>query len=189
MKKQKTFQKLILNKVFHCFLLSMSFIFCAQLISAQEQKILVKGVVTDASGESIIGANVIQKGTTNGTITDIDGNFTLSVPSQSVLEVTYTGYIPQNVNVNGKTLLNIQMHEDAKMLDEVVVVGFGVQKKVNLTGSVGTATAKDLESRPVQNAVAALVVNPDHQLINITASPFGERAFIAIACKRFFIGK
>ena len=156
MKKQKTFQKLILNKVFHCFLLSMSFIFCAQLISAQEQKILVRGVVTDASGESIIGANVIQKGTTNGTITDIDGNFTLSVPSQSVLEVTYTGYIPQNVNVNGKTLLNIQMHEDAKMLDEVVVVGFGVQKKVNLTGSVGTATAKDLESRPVQNAVAAL---------------------------------
>ena len=156
MKKQKTFSNLILSKAFQRFLLSMSFIFCMQLTFAQEQKILVRGVVTDASGESIIGANVIQKGTTNGTITDLDGNFTLSVPPQSVLEVTYTGYMPQNVNVNGKTVLNIQLREDTKMLDEVVVVGFGVQKKVNLTGAVGTATAKDLESRPVQNAVAAL---------------------------------
>ncbi len=103
-------------------------------ISAQE--INVKGVVKDAAGEPIIGANVVQEGTTKGTITDLDGNFSMNVSPNGVLVVRYVGYITQDVPVGGKTFLNITMKEDAKMLDEVVVVGYGTMRKKDLTGSI-----------------------------------------------------
>ena len=103
-------------------------------ISAQEMN--GKGVVKDAAGEPIIGANVVQEGTTKGTITDLDGNFSMNVSPNGVLVVRYVGYITQDVPVGGKTFLNITMKEDAKMLDEVVVVGYGTMRKKDLTGSI-----------------------------------------------------
>ena len=95
----------------------------------------VTGVVKDVTGEPIIGANVVEKGTTNGTVTDLDGKFTLAVQDNAVLLVSYIGYITQEIPVKGNRQLNITLQEDSKSLDEVVVVGYGTQKKVNLTGS------------------------------------------------------
>lgn len=112
--------------------------------------------MNDAMGP-VIGASIVEKGNTgNGTITDIDGNFSLNVSSNSTLIVSFVGYKAQEIPVAGKTFFTIDLKEDNEMLEEVVVVGFATQKKVNLTGSVGTATAKDIEARPVANAVQAL---------------------------------
>lgn len=95
----------------------------------------VKGVVTDNFGP-VPGANVLVKGTTNGVITDIDGNFTLTnVPEGAVLQVSFIGYVTQEIKVAGQTTFNVKLSEDAKALEEVVVVGYGSQKKVNLTGA------------------------------------------------------
>lgn len=120
------------------------------------QTINVRGSVKDVLGEPIIGANIFQKGTTNGVISDIDGKFVLSVPDNAILTVSYLGYIPQDVALNGKANVEVILQEDTKTLDEVVVIGFGTQKKINLTGSVGIATAEDIQSRPVMNATQAL---------------------------------
>lgn len=122
----------------------------------QQQKITVKGTVNDAMGP-VIGASVVEKGnSSNGTITDMDGNFSLSVQPGTVLVVSYIGYKTQEVTATVGKAINVTLQEDNEMLDEVVVVGFGTQKKVNLTGSVGIATAKEIESRPVTSAVQAL---------------------------------
>ncbi len=122
----------------------------------QQGQIKATGIVKDANGEPIIGANVIVKGQSTGTITDIDGRFVLDTPKDAVLQITYIGYVSQEVKVSGKKELNVVLKEDTETLDEVVVVGFGTQKKVNLTGAVGLATAKELESRPVTSATQAL---------------------------------
>jgi len=114
------------------------------------------GTVSDPTGEPIVGANVVVKGETIGTITDIQGNFRLQVNASTVLTVSYIGFVSQNISINGKTALKIKLTEDAKMLDDIVIVGFGTQKKVNLTGAVGMVTAKELQARPIQNAVQAL---------------------------------
>lgn len=125
---------------------------CCVMTYAQNS---VTGNVSDVNGESVIGASILEKGTTNGTITDIEGNFTLNVSKGATLQISYIGYITQEVVVTGQSL-RIVLEEDTRTLDEVVVVGFATQRKVNLTGSVGIATAKDLESRPVTNATQAL---------------------------------
>lgn len=130
-------------------------IFVPFSLLAQGQKI--SGTVTeDGTGTPLIGVSVVEKGTTNGTITDIDGKFTLSVKPKATLSVSYIGYLPQEISVGSQSSVSIILKEDNKTLDEVVVVGFGTQKKVNLTGSVGIATAKDLDSRPVVSAAQAL---------------------------------
>jgi len=134
--------------------LSVIFLCLTAHVFAQGQT--VSGTVVDSSGEAIIGASISVKGTTNGSISDIDGNFTISAAPNATILITYLGYISQEVIATPGKKIHIVLQEDNKMLDEVVIVGFGVQKKVNLTGSVGVATAKDIESRPVQNAVAAL---------------------------------
>ena len=101
----------------------------------EQQTGICKGVVKDATGETVIGASVVVKGTTNGTITGVDGDFTLSgVSKGSTLVISFVGYITQEVKFNGQPL-DVVLKEDTKTLDEVVVVGYGVQKKVNL-GSV-----------------------------------------------------
>lgn len=124
--------------------------------STSQNKRSVSGKVVDTNNEPIIGATIMEKGTTNGTITDFDGNFTLNVADGAQLEISYVGFRSQELKaVYGKDLA-VTLKEDTEMLDEVVVVGFGTQKKVNLTGSVGTASAKDFEARPVANAVQAL---------------------------------
>lgn len=104
----------------------------------------ITGVVIDKSEESVIGANVVVKGTTNGTITDVDGKFTLEVPDGAVLQVTYIGYNPAEVKVGKESMIRIVLHEDTQALDEVVVVGYGTQKKVNLTGAVGSVRPEDM---------------------------------------------
>lgn len=124
--------------------------------TVQQQKQTVTGIVKDAAGEPVIGASIIEKGTTNGTITDFDGNFSLTVPSGATIVISYIGYKPQELKATPGQTMNITLKEDTEVLDEVVVVGFGTQKKVNLTGSVGLATAKEIESRPVANATQAL---------------------------------
>lgn len=116
----------------------------------------VTGVVKDQNGESVIGANVSVKGTTTGTITDIDGNFMLDIPEGGILFVSYIGYIPQEVKVGNKTQLNISLKEDLQALDEIVVVGYGTQKKVNLTGAVTAVSGEDLAKRPVTNTSTML---------------------------------
>lgn len=125
-------------------------------VQAVQQSITVKGVVSDAMGP-VIGASVMEKENKgNSTITDMDGNFSLNVKPGAVLIVSYIGYKTIEVQAIANKPLHITLKEDSEMLDEVVVVGFGTQKKVNLTGSVGIATAKELESRPVSSATQAL---------------------------------
>lgn len=118
----------------------------------------VSGVVIDkTTNEPLIGATVIVKGTTNGVITDIDGRFSLNVPSGDILEIAFMGMTTKQVPISSaQTELTIELEEDAVKVEEVVVVGFGSQKKVNLTGSVSTVKSEDLEARPVQNVTQAL---------------------------------
>ena len=114
------------------------------------------GQVKDALGEPIIGANVVVKGTTNGTITDIDGNFSLEVPDNAILVVSYIGYTDRTVEVGNSSKVMVSLSEDTQKLDEVVVVGYGTQKKVNVTGAVSTVGAKEIAARPVSSTVEAL---------------------------------
>ncbi|MGP1623156.1 SusC/RagA family TonB-linked outer membrane protein [Bacteroides heparinolyticus] len=126
--------------------------------AAMSQSLSVTGSVTDKNNqEPIIGASALVEGTTNGTITNADGEFTLSgVPSGGTIVVSYIGYTTQRIAVKGKTRLTIALAEDTEMLDEVVVVGYGVQKKVNLTGSVSAVKGDALERRPVADATQSL---------------------------------
>ncbi|MDY3070148.1 MAG: TonB-dependent receptor [Parabacteroides sp.] len=118
----------------------------------------VTGVVLDAANIPVIGANVIVKGTTNGTVTDMDGKFSLqNVPENAVLQVSYIGYLDQEIPVSGKSTVQVLLKEDTQKLDEVVVVGYGVQKKANLTGSVATVKyGQELENRPITDPSQAL---------------------------------
>ena len=123
------------------------------------QQLSIKGTVTDKRlNDPIIGASVLVEGTSNGTITDMDGNFSLkNVSKGNVLVVSYIGYQPQRLTIDdNQTTFRIMLTEDTQTLDEVVVVGFGTQKKVNLTGAVATVDTKTLESRPVTSVSQAL---------------------------------
>ena len=124
--------------------------------TVNQDKKKITGKVTDQNGESVIGASVVEKGTTNGTMTDIDGSFTLEVENDAMLQISYIGYRTKEMPVAGKNNIQVQLIEDMQALDEVVVVGFGTQKKVNLTGSVAMVKSEVLESRPVQNVSQAL---------------------------------
>ena len=125
-------------------------------IEVTQQRITVKGVVNDAEGP-LIGASVREKtNPQNGTITDLDGRFSISVPAGTILVISYIGCETQEVKAIGGREITIELKSDSEMLSEVVVVGFGTQKKVNLTGSVGTLSAKEIKERPVTSAVAAL---------------------------------
>ena len=124
-------------------------------VKQQSKKII--GTVVDATGMPVIGANVMVKGTTNGTITDMDGKFSLEVEDGAVLQVSYIGFANQEIKVGNQTSLSIAMKEDAEALDELVVVGYGVQKKANLTGSVSTVKyGQELENRPITDPSQAL---------------------------------
>lgn len=122
----------------------------------QQENKKITGKVTDAKGEPIIGANVVVKGTTNGTITDINGQFSIEATSNSILQISYIGYVAQDVLVDNKNNLVISIHEDTQKLDEIVIVGYGSQKKVNLTGAVEQITNEVFEGRPTANATQML---------------------------------
>lgn len=123
----------------------------------QQQKITVKGTVMDEYGEPIIGANIVEKGTTNGTTTDMDGKFTISVAEGKTLEITYIGYIKQELTVNGD-FLNVTLKDDTQNLEEVIVTGFGLaQKKATLTGAISAVGASDISRSAASTASGALV--------------------------------
>mgnify|MGYP001117958722 CR=1 FL=1 len=149
------------------------------LTFAQNTKILT-GTVTDVFGDPVIGANVTEKGTTNGTITDLNGNFTLSVSPNSTLVVSYIGYHTLDVPIGNEIVFNIELKEDTQKLEEVVVVGYGTQKKVNLTGSVSSVSAEDLTNKPVSmtsQAIAGLA--PGLSVLQTSGRP-GTEASVKI---------
>lgn len=125
-------------------------------LHAQQQAKTVTGTVTDVSGEPIIGANIRIKGTTTGTITDIDGNFSIEAEPQSVIEVSYIGYLTQETVINNQKSIRFLLKEDTKTLDEVVVIGYGVQKKAELTGSVANINTEKLNTQSNANIGQAL---------------------------------
>lgn len=120
------------------------------------QQITVQGVVKDQTGETVIGASVMEKGTTNGTITGIDGDFSLNMSPNGTLVVSFVGYKTQEVQVKGQKQLQVVLFEDAEMLDEVVVIGYGTMKKSDLTGAVSSIGNKDIKDSPVSNLGQAI---------------------------------
>lgn len=130
------------------------FVLCTTVVFAQQKPI--KGTVVDATGEPLIGVNVSVKGTAIGIITDIDGKYTLEVPTNATLVFSYIGYRTQELSVGNQTTINITMQEDTQNIDEVVVVGYGVQKKETVTGSVSTLKGDDLVKSPVANLSNAI---------------------------------
>ena len=149
-----------------------------------QQTSTCKGVVKDATGEPVIGASVVVKGTTNGTITSIDGDFALSnVAKGDIIQVSYIGYVTQEIKFNGQPI-NVTLKEDTEMLEEVVVVGYGVQKKANLTGSVASINAEALESRAVASVSAALAgTMPGVTSIQTSGAPGAQTGSITIRGK------
>lgn len=126
-------------------------------LSVSAQNVTVKGTVKDKTGETVIGASVVEKGnTSNGTITDIDGNYTISVPANATIVFSYVGMTTQEASVKGKTQIDIVMEDDAQALEEVVVIGYGAVKRKDLTGSVATVSSDVLAAVPVASATEAL---------------------------------
>ncbi len=145
------------------------------------QNIKVTGKVIDGStNETLVGVNVVQAGTTNGTITDLDGNFEINVPSDSKITFSYIGYVSQTLDVNGKTTLICTLSSDDQQIDEVVVVGYGTQRKSDLTGSVASVKSSDLQSRSTTDAAAALQGKAAGiQVLNSSGKP-GQGASIRV---------
>ena len=131
-------------------------LFCLIPLWAFAQSVMVKGVVKDTSGEAIIGASVLEKGTTNGTITDFDGNFALNVSKNAVLVVSFVGYKNEEIPVAGKSSLKITLKEDSKALEEVVVIGYGSARKSDVTGSIASVGGEKLREMPATNITYAL---------------------------------
>ena len=143
---------------------------------------LIKGKVTDTLGVSIPGVNIKLKGTTTGTTTDTDGNYSISAPDgNGSLIFSYLGFTTQEVEINGRNTISIQLKERASALNEVVVVGYGTQKKVNLTGAVSVVSGKDLDIRPVGQTSAALAgMAPGVTVIQNSGRPGGDAGTIRI---------
>ena len=136
----------------------LSFLLLLCTTVAYSQNITVSGTVTDDRNETLIGVNVQVKGTTIGAITNIDGEYTLTVPgSTSVLVFSYVGFLPQEITVGAQRTINVTLREDAQGLDEVVVVGYGVQRKVTVTGAVSSVRGEELKASPTTNLSNGIV--------------------------------
>lgn len=161
-------------------------LFC---LGAYAQKKQVKGVVKDPSGETIIGASVLEKGTTNGTVTDYDGKFVLEVANNAVLQVSYIGYQAQDVPVKGQTILTVILKEDTEVLDEVVVVGYGAQKKESVVGAISQVSSKELLKSPAANVSQALAGKISGVITSQTSgAPGADDADIYIRGRASFAG-
>ncbi|GHT31302.1 SusC/RagA family TonB-linked outer membrane protein [Bacteroidia bacterium] len=144
------------------------------------QTITVTGLVTEESGEPVIGAAIILQKSTDGTVTDVDGRFSLNVPRNGVLEFRYIGLETEIVPVNGRTTINVVLKSNSVAMDEVVVVAYGTTKRTSFTGSASTTSAADLELRPLGNAAQALDgTAPGVQVSTTTGQP-GESPTIRI---------
>ena len=138
--------------------------FCTMPVLALGQSITVKGTVVDATGETVIGASITERGTTNGVVTDIEGNYTISVSSQGQLTFSYIGYQAQTVDVSGRNKIDIVLHEDTQMLEEVVVVGYGTQRREAVTGSVASMRGevmREVQTGNISSALAGRVAGVD----------------------------
>ncbi len=132
-------------------------LFSVLAVGASAQNKTVSGTVIDNTDEPVIGASVLVKGTTIGVITDMDGKFTLQdVPANGTIQISFVGYKTQDISIAGKTNFNVKLMDDTEMLDEIVVVGYGVQKKSDVTGAITSVNEKTLKERPVQNAISAM---------------------------------
>jgi len=136
--------------------LGLLFMFCFIPLWVLAQKVSIQGTVKDKVGESVIGASVVEKGTTNGTITDFDGNFALEVPANATLVISYIGYKTQEIPVAGKKKIQIILKEDTETLDEVVVIGYGSARKSDVTGSIASVGGDKLREVPATNITYAL---------------------------------
>lgn len=152
----------------------------AEAVAAVAQTKIIKGQVVDKDGVPIIGANLHVEGSTTGTITDVDGNFSLEVKKGDVVIVSYIGYTEYALKVTDKSSYSITLKEDSKALDEVVVVGYGVQKKVNLTGSVASVNAAELEEFPSASLSSALSGKIAGVLITQTGGKPGSGASMTV---------
>ncbi len=160
------------------FFIGVILLFCSLPIEAFGQTSTLKGTVKDASGSPLIGVNVVEKGTTNGTITDIDGGFSINVKPNATITVTYIGYADQEIVWSGKGELNVILREDSELLDEVVVVGYGTQKKVNLTGAVSQVSGDVLENRPLPSLTRGLQgMIPNLNIRMVDGSPTRSATF------------
>lgn len=147
-------------------------------VAQQTRKI--SGTIVDQTGLPVVGANIVVKGTTIGTITDMDGKFELEVPENAVLTVSYIGYVEQEMQVGDQSTFAITLHEDTQALEEVVVVGYGTQKKVNLTGAVESISSDVIEDRPIKSAVDALQGTALGVTVSSAAGSPGEFSTIKI---------
>lgn len=136
--------------------LGLLLLLCLIPLCSIAQNITVKGIVKDNLGESVIGANVTEKGTTNGMITDLDGNFSLTVQKNATLVISYIGYVTQEIAIKGNTNLNIILKEDSKALEEIVVIGYGTARKSDVTGSIASVGGDKLQEMPSTNITYAL---------------------------------
>ena len=141
---------------------------------------IIKGTILDATGMPVIGANVMVKGTTNGTITDMDGKFSLEVDKNAILVVSYIGYANQEIKVGNQNTLSITMKEDAEALDELVVVGYGTVKKSDLTGSVGSVSMEDVNKVGITSADRALQGQVAGVQVNARSGQPGESMMIRV---------
>ncbi|MGV8962036.1 MAG: TonB-dependent receptor [Candidatus Saccharimonadaceae bacterium] len=127
-----------------------------KLLAIKQQEKVIKGIIVDSKGEPIIGANIIERGTSNGTVTDYDGNFTLSIKDNAVLKVSYIGYLEQEIATSNKNIINIVLQEDTKTLEELVVIGYGSRQRKSITGAIDQVGSSVFEDRPISNAIQAL---------------------------------
>jgi hypothetical protein len=142
-------QKFYLKSGIFLFLLALS-------LNVYGQSRVVRGQVTDESKEPIPGTTVIVKGTTTGTTTDLDGNYNISVPENSTLVFSFIGFVAKEVIVGNNSIINITLNTDLSDLEEVIVVGYGTQKKSQLTGAISSVSAKEIQELPISNARQAL---------------------------------
>ena len=146
------------------------FLLCLFPLGAMAQSV-VKGTVNDEAGDPVIGATVKVQGSQKGAITDLNGQFSLEAASNATLVVTYVGYETQRVNVAGKRNIVITLKEDAQTLNDVVVIGYGVQRKSDLTGAVASVKADDLKDLSTSDAAAALQGKVSGVNVLMNASP------------------
>lgn len=166
--------------LFSCFSPLMATNFSSGFVMEQQKDLSVKGKVVDLNNEAIIGANVSVQGSTIGTITDVNGAFSLQVPRNGKLVISYVGYQTQVIPVDGKTDFKIELEENSKQLQDVVVVGYGIQKKVNLTGSVSQVTSEDLVNRPVNTVSQMLQGRMANVKIAVNSGAPGQGGSISI---------
>jgi TonB-linked SusC/RagA family outer membrane protein len=175
------------NNKYKSLLLIICFIISAQSVFAQSK--ILSGIVKDDTGEFVIGASVIEKGTTNGTVTDRDGVFHLTVNPGAVLQFKYIGYLTQEVPVGNRSQLNVTLEEDAKVLEEVVIVGYGQQKKESVVGAISQINSKELLKSPSANISQAISGKlPGVITSQVSGAPGSDDVLIFIRGRASFAG-